>query len=167
MNTSDIIDGCNCGGLFPVPPATCLDELAYLDKNTRYRCFDSGGSAFFTDLVSFFNIQSNYDWWKDYLYATKTKNDGFDRIVMNYVKVLNKYMSTLSLSLSLTTLLFYCKVQTTLSENDADFVEGLELVDKWDKWAERYNKRMKTLAATAGQPEPTKAMVYISQATQW
>jgi hypothetical protein len=39
------------------------------------------------DLVGFFNVQSNYDWWKDYMYATKTRKGGFDRIVMNYVKV--------------------------------------------------------------------------------
>jgi hypothetical protein len=58
-------------------------------------------------------------------------------------------------------------VQTTISENDADFVAGLELVAKWDKWADRYNKRMKSLAASVGEPEPTKAMIYIPQAVNW
>jgi hypothetical protein len=86
-NTSDIIDGCNCGGLFPVPSATCLDELSYLPKGTRYRCFDSGGTSFFEDLISFFDIKANYDWWKDYMYGTKNRNNEFDRAVMVYIKV--------------------------------------------------------------------------------
>jgi hypothetical protein len=143
-NTSDIINGCDCGGVFPVPRATCLDELTYLSKGTKFRCFYQGESAFYTDLVGFFNIDDNYDWWKNYMYATKDKNGGFDRTVMNFVKV-----------------------QTTLSENDNDFIAGLEFIDKWDKWAHRYNKHMKNLADQVGLPAPPEALVYIPSAVNW
>lgn len=34
-----------------------------------------------------FEVQDDYDWWKDYIYAQSDAAGDFDRIVMTYIKV--------------------------------------------------------------------------------
>ena len=70
-NTSDIVDGCDCLGLFPVPQGVCLHELAYLSPGTRFRCSASASSNFLNDFAAFLTSENNvFNWWKNYIFAT-------------------------------------------------------------------------------------------------
>ena len=51
-NTSEIIQGCNCMGVFPVPFQFCLSEFEDLRKDTLFKCI-STGSVFINNLRAF------------------------------------------------------------------------------------------------------------------
>lgn len=126
-NTSSIIDGCNCLGIFPVPQFACLGELSYLAHGTRFQCID--GSYLQDDLASYvLGDQDALDWWQDYAYASTDYFGEYERIVMTYIKV-----------------------QTTLSEYENDFEKGLDLVKAWDDWKDEYNKRVGAAGGTKAQ----------------
>lgn len=139
-NTSSVVDGCNCVGIFPIPFEVCLDELSYLSDGTRFKCSGSNLN-FLQDYRAFMRASTdNFNWWKNYIYATESAEESFEKIVMTYVKV-----------------------QTTLSENENDFKMGLDMLEKWDKWTHDYNAyidaKVETSSSISSTYSPAKAMV--------
>ena len=133
-NTSSIIDGCDCMGVFPIPEKVCLGDRKYLSGDTRFKC-QSSTDNFHGDLTKFIN-----DWgWSDYVYATANADGSLNRIVSTVVSV------SLSRS-SLTT----------------SYDKGLEIVDAWENWADKYNHWVEK-----NTESQMKCFVYISDTTDW
>jgi len=121
FNTSNVLDGCDCIGAFPIPPFICLNEMSQYALDTRFTCVEQDNFAW--DLGNWLlGDQDAYDWWKGFVYADSDYYGNFNRIVMTYIQV-----------------------QTKLSFYDNDFQKGMKMVRAWDDWERKYNKAMEAV----------------------
>ncbi|KAJ8605174.1 hypothetical protein CTAYLR_000376 [Chrysophaeum taylorii] len=135
--TSNLNDGCQCYGFFPIPNVACLHETRASTTDTLLKC-QEGDERVAGQIEQFLSAGAtsvDESWWTGYIFALSDSDGNYDRMA-----------------------LYDIQVQTTLSSYEGDFELGLRMSKKWDDWMDDQNR---------DATKPLKVMAYVEGSEAW